>query len=257
MANQRSSRCDCRRCIAKPGKRHRQRAKQRRYAMAPPVLQMAFSAAGRAARPLQSMAHGLCGNDRSSNAGQKLLRFGQAQSQVSNIAKTFRTADLYQIGARAAGIIPCRNQSQHPSYPRSPGRLSTRPTVPPVSSYPHSLDTPPSQADIHTGGRIVEQQDYPHCTCPGPAVAYSPSLSWRLGPPGSQAPATPPNTVAPFVLVPLPSAWPPCSRGRRWCPPAVPTTRAALLRNPAPQSRSVARRNRSAVRSHDGRQSSD
>ena len=110
--------------------------------MAPPVLQMAFSAAGRAARPLQPVASGLRRNDRSLNAGQKLLRFGQGQSQVSNIAKTFRPADLYQIGAQAAGITLRRNQPQHPSHPRSPGRLSTRPTVPPVSSCPHSLDTP-------------------------------------------------------------------------------------------------------------------
>ena len=129
---------------SKPGKRHRHCAKRRRYAMAPPVLQMAFSAAGRAARPLPPVAVGLRRNDRSLNARQKLLRFGQGQSQVSNIAKTFRPADLYQIGAQAAGITLRRNQPQHPSHPRSPGRLSTRPIVPPVSSYPHSLDTPPA-----------------------------------------------------------------------------------------------------------------
>ena len=92
--------------------------------------------------PPQPVAVGLRRNDRSLNARQKLLRFGQGQSQVSNIAKTFRPADLYQIGAQAAGITLRRNQPQHPSHPRSPGRLSTRPTVPPVSSYPHSLDTP-------------------------------------------------------------------------------------------------------------------
>ena len=81
---------------SKPGKRHRHCAKRRRYAMAPPVLQMAFSAAGRAARPLQPVAVGLRRNDRSLNTRQKPLRFGQGQSQVSNIAKTFRPADLYR-----------------------------------------------------------------------------------------------------------------------------------------------------------------
>jgi hypothetical protein len=178
------------------------------------------------------------------------------RSAISPIPSGRQISIRSVLGQRASSPIAInRNTLPFASpFPRSAIDPTDRT---PVSSYPHSLDTPPSQADIHTGGRIVEQQDYPHCTCPGPAVAYSPSLSWRLGPPGSQAPATPPNTVAPFVLVPLPSAWPPCSRGRRWCPPAVPTTRAALLRNPAPQSRSVARRNRSAVRSHDGRQSSD
>ena len=140
---------------SKPGKRHRHCAKRRRYAMAPPVLQMTFSAAGRAARPLQPVAVGLRSNDRSLNARQKLLRFGQGQSQVSNIAKTFRPADLYQIGAQAAGITLRRNQPQHPSHPRSPGRLSTRPTVPSVSSYPHSLDTPSSQSGVQVARAVA------------------------------------------------------------------------------------------------------
>jgi hypothetical protein len=95
----------------------------------------------------------LCGNDRSLNARQKLLRFGQGQSQLSNIANTFRPADLYQIGTQAAGITLCRNQPQHPSHPRSPSRLSTRPTVPSVSSYPHSLDTP-----VQLGGPCVQYE---------------------------------------------------------------------------------------------------
>ena len=127
---------------SKPRKAHSRFAKQRPGAVSPPLLQVAFSAAGRPARPLRPMAVGLPGNDRSLNARQKLLRFEQGQSQVRNIAKTFRPADLYQIGAQTTGIIPRRNQPQHPSHPRSPGRLSTRPIVPPVSSCPHSLDTP-------------------------------------------------------------------------------------------------------------------
>jgi hypothetical protein len=127
---------------SKPRKPHSHFAKQRRDTVSPPVLQVASSAAGRAARPQLPVAVDPPGNHRSLNARQKLLRFGQGQSQVRNIAKTFRPADLYQIGAQAAGVILCRNQPQHPSHPRSPSRLSTRPIVPPVSSYPHSLDTP-------------------------------------------------------------------------------------------------------------------
>jgi hypothetical protein len=79
----------------------------------------------------------LPGNHRSLNARQKLLRFGQRQPQVRDIAKTFKPADLYQVGAQAAVIIAGRKQPQHPSHSRSPSRLSTRPT-----SSPHSLDTP-------------------------------------------------------------------------------------------------------------------
>jgi CheY-like chemotaxis protein len=76
------------------------------------------------------------------NARQKLLRFGQRQTQVPDIAKTFRPVDLYQVGAQAAVIIAGRKQPQHPSHSRSPSRLSPRPIVPLVASSPHSLDTP-------------------------------------------------------------------------------------------------------------------
>jgi hypothetical protein len=138
---------------SKPRKPHSHFAKQRRDTVSPPVLQVASSAAGRAARPQLPVAVDPPGNHRSLNARQKLLRFGQGQSQVRNIAKTFRPADLYQIGAQATGVIPRRNQPQHPSHPRSPGRLSTRPIVPPVSSYPHSLMwTAPSLATSLLGG---------------------------------------------------------------------------------------------------------
>ena len=103
---------------------------------------------------LQPVAFGLRSNDRSLNARQKLLRFGQGQSQVSNITKTFRPADLYQIGAQAAGITLRRNQPQHPSHPRSPGRLSTdRP-------YPLCRHTPirwtlPAACDVEGAGNVA------------------------------------------------------------------------------------------------------
>ena len=61
---------------SKPRKPHSHFAKQRPDAVSPPVLQVAFSAARQAARPLPPMAIGLAGNDRSLNARQKLLRFG-------------------------------------------------------------------------------------------------------------------------------------------------------------------------------------
>jgi hypothetical protein len=52
----------------------------------------------------------LPGNNRSLNARQELLRFEQGQTQLRDIAKSIRPADLYQIGAQAAGIIAGRNQ---------------------------------------------------------------------------------------------------------------------------------------------------
>ena len=110
---------------SKPGKRHRHCAKRRRYAMAPPVLQVAFSAAGRAARPLQPMANGLRGNDRSLNACQKLLRFRQGQSQVRNIANTFRA----QISIRSV-------LRQRAPSPVAINRNTHRIPVPPVGYRP-------------------------------------------------------------------------------------------------------------------------
>jgi hypothetical protein len=60
----------------RPGKPHRHFAEQRRDAMPTPVLQVAFSGAGPATRPLRPMAVDLPGNHRSLNARQNLLRFG-------------------------------------------------------------------------------------------------------------------------------------------------------------------------------------
>ena len=61
---------------------------------------------------------------------------GQGQSQVSNITKTFRPADLYQIGAQAAVSTWSLTLDQRDN---SFASLLDRPTV---SSYPHPLDTP-------------------------------------------------------------------------------------------------------------------
>ena len=71
----------------KPAKPHRHFAEQRRDAVPPPILQVASSAAGPATRPQLPMAVDLPGNHRSLNARQKLLRFGQRQTQVRDIAK--------------------------------------------------------------------------------------------------------------------------------------------------------------------------
>ena len=110
------------------------------------------------------MAVDLPGNHRSLNARQNLLRFGQGQTQVRDIAKTFRPADLYQVGAQAAVIIAGRNQPQHPSHPRSPSRPSTRPIVPPRGVIP-----PFSGHSPHGVGRPLHRR-----ACSKPA-----SLSWH------------------------------------------------------------------------------
>ena len=106
--------------------------------MAPPSPSDGIFRCRPAARPLP-LAVSLRRNDRSLNA-RRLLRFGQDQSQVNKIAKTFRPADLYQIGAQAR--ISSINQPQHPSHPRSPGPAidptdhAPRVVIPPFSGPP-------------------------------------------------------------------------------------------------------------------------
>jgi hypothetical protein len=68
------------------------------------------------------MVVGLTGNHRFLNARQKLLRLGQRQAQVRDLAKTFRPADLHHVGAPQAGIIACLDQPQHPPHATSSSR---------------------------------------------------------------------------------------------------------------------------------------
>ena len=141
MANRHSSRCDCRRCIEteEAAQSLRQTASRCGVPASPsggifrcrPGSTAAAARGGRPARTRPLV-------ERSPEAASLRVR----SSQDRNIAKTFRPTDFYQICAQATGIIPRRNQPQHPSHPRSPSRLSTRPIVRPVSSYPRSLDTP-------------------------------------------------------------------------------------------------------------------
>ena len=148
----------------KPGKPHRHFAEQRRDAVPPPILQVASSAAGPATWPQLTMAVDLTGNDRSLNARQKLLRFGQGQTQVRDIAKTFRPTDFYQIGAQATRVIPGRNQPQHPSHPRSPSRLSTARSYLPCRHPPICGRPPPRKGFVQRFDQIVASI-CPACEC--------------------------------------------------------------------------------------------
>ena len=59
---------------------------------------------------------------------------------ILNVVETIRPADLRQVGAPATGIIPARNQPQHPSHPRSPspsGRIDRNASglIPPFGGH--------------------------------------------------------------------------------------------------------------------------
>ena len=60
--------------------------------MKPPVLDLTPTAAGRAVRPQNRMIVGLRGDHRLLHPRQKLLRLGQRQAQIRDIAKGRGTA---------------------------------------------------------------------------------------------------------------------------------------------------------------------
>jgi hypothetical protein len=104
------------------GKSHHHFAEQRRYPVWPPILHMASRATGSAIRTKPPMVIGLAGNDRSLNARQQPLRFGQGQTQVRDLAKAFRPADLHQVRIPRRGISACLDQPQQLPHLSSPSR---------------------------------------------------------------------------------------------------------------------------------------
>ena len=146
MANRRPSRCDCRRCIE--------------TGEAAPSLRQTASRCGAPASPsggifrcrpssTAAAAHGC----RPARKRPLVERSPEAASlRVRSIPGSQYRQDLpagRSLSDRCSGSghhSPVAiNRNTH-RIPRSPGRLSTRPTVPLVSSSPHSLDTP-----LHTG----------------------------------------------------------------------------------------------------------
>jgi hypothetical protein len=63
------------------------------------------------------MRVGLLGDKLLLNSHQQLLRFGQRHTQVGNITKTIRPADLHHVEAPGLTISPHPNQTQHPFHP--------------------------------------------------------------------------------------------------------------------------------------------
>jgi hypothetical protein len=125
----------------KSRKPHTHPAEQRRDLMGPPVLHTASPAAGPAIRPKPPVLVGLRGDDLLLNTRQKLLRFGQRQTQMADIAKTIRPVDLHDVGTARLTIDTRFDQPQNPSHPQTPAGKS-RLSVPPLSSSPQSLDSP-------------------------------------------------------------------------------------------------------------------
>ena len=125
---------------AKSRQPHGRPTEQRRDLVKPPVLDVAFPAAGRAIWPQNRMLVGLRGDHRLLNTRQKLLCLGQRQPQIPDIAKVVGPADLQHVDTPCPAVGPRFDQLQNPPHPRSPSRQ--RPTghtasvpIPPVFGH--------------------------------------------------------------------------------------------------------------------------
>ena len=124
---------------------HGHPAEQRRYPVRPQVFDMTSSTASRAVRPQDCMIPRLRGDHRLLNARQNLLRLRQRQSQMTDIPKAFRPADLQHIDTPCPAVGAALDQPQYPSHAQSPSRRRpdqryNLPPDPPISRHSPSLD---------------------------------------------------------------------------------------------------------------------
>src|SRR5271166_3924081 len=127
---------------AKPRQPHLHTTEQRRDPMKPPVLDVTSTAARRAVRPQNRMLVGLRGDHRLLHARQELLRLGQRQPQMRDIAKVAGRPDLHDVDTRSGAISLRFDHPQNPPHPRSPRPATAQPVISLASSSPHFLDTP-------------------------------------------------------------------------------------------------------------------
>ena len=95
----------------KSGKPHGDLPEKRGYRMIPVVLHMTSTAAAPTIRPPNSVGSGLGGDDLQLNPRQQQLRFGQAETQMGNIAEIVRLADLHDVHALPVAVRTGFHQS--------------------------------------------------------------------------------------------------------------------------------------------------
>ena len=96
------------------------------------ILHVTSAAAGAAGWPPDSMVPRLGGNDLALDGGQHLLRLGQAQAQIGDVAKVIRLRDLHHVGAPIIATSARFHQPQNPGHPRHPRER----IAPQVIAYP-------------------------------------------------------------------------------------------------------------------------
>jgi Fe2+ transport system protein FeoA len=101
---------------AKSRKPHGHYTKQRRDLVRPPIVDMTPSVAGRADRSRRRIGFGLRGHHDLLHARQKLLRLGQRQTQMCDIAKRATLGDLDHVVTSRQAIGLSLNEPQHPAH---------------------------------------------------------------------------------------------------------------------------------------------
>src|SRR6202041_3274073 len=97
---------------------------QRRDRMVPVNLHVANTIAARAIWPRDDVVPRLRGGDLALHICQQLLRLGQGQPQIGDIAKAIRPADLHEVRAWILTLGAGLHQPQNPCHAPTPGPRS-------------------------------------------------------------------------------------------------------------------------------------
>jgi hypothetical protein len=115
---------------------HRDLAKQRRDRVLSIVFDPTNAPAVWASRPPSSMIFGLRGDDRLLSTSQQLLRLGQGQTEIGDIADTVRPADLHHVGAPRLAVSTQLHQPHDPDHPPIPSQSTDAEDAPPAPPPP-------------------------------------------------------------------------------------------------------------------------
>jgi len=138
--------------------------------MVPVVLYTASAVTVRAFRSLNGVVPGLRGDDLLLNTRQQPLRFGQGQTQISDVAEVIGPVDLHDVRARPLALTPNFHQPQHPGHASTLGQR-TDAKIPHWPSHPQSCGSPVHPVMDGRGQRRIIAG---HRTTPAPANSQTP-----------------------------------------------------------------------------------
>jgi hypothetical protein len=107
---------------AKSPQAHRHSAKQRRHLMKPPVFDATRMTARRAIRAPNCMVVCLDGDHHVLQAREDLLRLGQCQPQLRDVAEVTKRSDIHYVDDPRRAVDPGFDQAQDPPHPRIPSQ---------------------------------------------------------------------------------------------------------------------------------------